>query len=361
MPLETAFREIASILQPVEVVAPDPSWVPPPEDEPTYAGTPWTVKNLFELKNARKVLVEGNLLEHNWRAAQVGYAVLFKSTNQSGRCDWCVVEDVTFEYNIIRNVAAVFNLLGRDGSGDSELMRRITSIGQAYALADLAMRQERPRCRLSWATGMLEFRSEPLERVIAEVDRYTPLKIEIRDPQLRALPVSGRFRVGDTQAVFDALENGFGATAVREGDVVIITLGYASTFVAGFLGAERGLKRLALIAAAEVEADPGPAVRPHTSVAEAKDVAGHHGTDWVVVVDEERRLQGLAWLSEVDGVRSVGDAPLHAPPLSIRANDSLRTALDAMVTSHTGVAVRIGPEGTYEGILTQEILTREIV
>jgi len=77
--------------------------------------------------------------------------------------------------------------------------------------------------RLSWTTGMLEFRGEPLEQVIAEVGRYTSMKIEIRDPQLRALPVGGRFRVGETQALFDALENGFGATVVREGDVVIIT------------------------------------------------------------------------------------------------------------------------------------------
>src|SRR5207302_2038114 len=31
---------------------------------PEYAGIHWTVKNLFELKNARRVLVEGNLFEH---------------------------------------------------------------------------------------------------------------------------------------------------------------------------------------------------------------------------------------------------------------------------------------------------------
>jgi hypothetical protein len=31
----------------------------------TYAGRPWSVKNIFELKNARRVLAEGNLLEHN--------------------------------------------------------------------------------------------------------------------------------------------------------------------------------------------------------------------------------------------------------------------------------------------------------
>ena len=33
---------------------------------PSYAGIPWAVKNLFELKNARRVLIEGNLFENNW-------------------------------------------------------------------------------------------------------------------------------------------------------------------------------------------------------------------------------------------------------------------------------------------------------
>src|SRR5207245_7659455 len=37
---------------------------------PAYEGTPWTVKNLFELKNARRVLVESNLFERNWVHAQ---------------------------------------------------------------------------------------------------------------------------------------------------------------------------------------------------------------------------------------------------------------------------------------------------
>jgi transmembrane sensor len=77
--------------------------------------------------------------------------------------------------------------------------------------------------RLSWATGVLEFDGEPLEKVVEEVSRYTPLRIEIGDPSLRQLPVGGRFRVGETQALFDVLENGFHATVTRDGDVVTIT------------------------------------------------------------------------------------------------------------------------------------------
>jgi transmembrane sensor len=76
---------------------------------------------------------------------------------------------------------------------------------------------------LSWTSGVLEFDGEPLKDVIAEVSRYTSLQIEVKDPSLRELPVAGRFRVGDTQALFDVIEAGFGASIVRDGNVVTIT------------------------------------------------------------------------------------------------------------------------------------------
>jgi hypothetical protein len=94
-------------------------------DHPSYEGTPWAVKNLFELKNARRVLVEGNLLEHNWPHAQNGFAILFTPRNQEGRAPWSVVEDVTFRNNVIRSVAAGFNILGRDDNEESQQTRRI--------------------------------------------------------------------------------------------------------------------------------------------------------------------------------------------------------------------------------------------
>lgn len=82
--------------------------------DPSYGGTPWVVKNLFELKNARRVLVEGNLFENNWRSHQAGYAVLFTVRNQDGTAPWSTVEDVTFEKNTVRNVSYGVNVLGMD-------------------------------------------------------------------------------------------------------------------------------------------------------------------------------------------------------------------------------------------------------
>jgi len=83
-----------------------------------WRGSEWMVKNLFELKNARRVLVDGNILEYSWAANQVGDAILIKSTNQAntGRpgCDWCLSEDVTIRNNIVRHVAGGLRLSGRD-------------------------------------------------------------------------------------------------------------------------------------------------------------------------------------------------------------------------------------------------------
>jgi hypothetical protein len=63
------------------------------------------VKNAFELKNARRVLVEGNVFENVWESGQDGTAILLKSANQEGNCRWCVTEYVTFRRNIVRNAA----------------------------------------------------------------------------------------------------------------------------------------------------------------------------------------------------------------------------------------------------------------
>lgn len=71
---------------------------------PEWKGV-WSVKNLLEIKIGQRVLVEGNVFENCWLDAQTGFALLFKSTNQSGRAPWSQTSDVTVRHNIIRNAA----------------------------------------------------------------------------------------------------------------------------------------------------------------------------------------------------------------------------------------------------------------
>jgi hypothetical protein len=91
----------------------------------TFEGTEWAVKNLLELKNARRVLIDGNLIEYNWPQAQNGFAILFTVRNQDGNAPWSTIEDVTFSNNLVRHVAAGINILGRDDNYPSQQVRRI--------------------------------------------------------------------------------------------------------------------------------------------------------------------------------------------------------------------------------------------
>jgi hypothetical protein len=85
----------------------------------------WTVKNLFELKNARRVLVEGNVFENTWVASQTGFAILFTTRNQGGKAPWSIVEDVTFRSNVVRHAGGAFSISGYDDERPSEQTRRL--------------------------------------------------------------------------------------------------------------------------------------------------------------------------------------------------------------------------------------------
>ena len=75
------------------------------------SGKPFIVKNLFELKNAQRVLLEGNVMENSWGGfSQTGFAVLLMAKNQGGKCPACRVTDVTVRYNRIAHTASGFQI-----------------------------------------------------------------------------------------------------------------------------------------------------------------------------------------------------------------------------------------------------------
>jgi PKD repeat protein len=90
-----------------------------------YAGYHWSVKNLLELKNAQRLLIEGNRFENNWADAQTGYGLLFKSVNQDGTAPWCTSQDIDFKNNIVRHMGAAINIQGRDTNNLSGQTKRI--------------------------------------------------------------------------------------------------------------------------------------------------------------------------------------------------------------------------------------------
>jgi hypothetical protein len=84
------------------------------EELPTSDGTRHAVKNTFELKNAREVLLEGNIFEHSWAQAQTGFVMTFTPANTYGSNPSTVLRDVEVRYNIIRGGGGGFQVTARD-------------------------------------------------------------------------------------------------------------------------------------------------------------------------------------------------------------------------------------------------------
>jgi transmembrane sensor len=69
------------------------------------------------------------------------------------------------------------------------------------------------RRRLAWRQGELIYTGQPLGEVLADVSRYSDIKIELADPALENLAVGGAFRTDQIAAIFAALETNFAVHA----------------------------------------------------------------------------------------------------------------------------------------------------
>lgn len=88
--------------------------------------------------------------------------------------------------------------------GDHELVN-----GKSYRPIDeiTTLAQQELDRQLSWrGGGYLVFAGDPLSHVVDEVSRYTPVTIDIADSKLRDLRIGGRFKVGELDAMLDALK-----------------------------------------------------------------------------------------------------------------------------------------------------------
>ena len=102
------------------------------------------VKNLFELKNARRVLFEANYLENCWPGfSQVGPAILLTPRNTAKKalglvmCPDCAVTDVTIRYVWIRKVNQVLQIanildLVKPSPGNSYSIHDVVAEGLRY-------------------------------------------------------------------------------------------------------------------------------------------------------------------------------------------------------------------------------------
>ena len=128
----------------------------------------------------------------------------------------------------------------------------------------------------------------------------------------------------------------------------------ASPFVADFVGADRGLKRLSVTPIVEHDLEQPPVVRLDDTLAEARRRLGEKAARWAVVLDESGHLHG--WLGR-DRSEGEGRVQERARRMDawVPADASLKSAFAEMLTQDAGwIAVLDGDR--YLGVLTPESL-----
>lgn len=77
--------------------------------------------------------------------------------------------------------------------------------------------------RLSWKRGKLVFRGKPLSEVLLEIERYTQVKIEMADDELKPTLIAGIFQAGDVEGLLVSLEENFdiGHTWMRPNHILL--------------------------------------------------------------------------------------------------------------------------------------------
>jgi len=88
----------------------------------TWKQNKFTVKTLFELKNAKGVRFTNNYLANNWE----GSAFRITVRNQDGGAPFSTIEDVEISGNIIVGAGEGINILGSDDTYPSQMLKRLT-------------------------------------------------------------------------------------------------------------------------------------------------------------------------------------------------------------------------------------------
>jgi osmoprotectant transport system ATP-binding protein len=130
----------------------------------------------------------------------------------------------------------------------------------------------------------------------------------------------------------------------------------ANEFVARFVGADRSLKRLALVAVADAPLAEIHVVRVGESVRAARERLAAGGAAHLLLLDEGNRPLGWLAAASLGGDDAVGREAVSAPAAVLPAGLALRAALAHVLESPVPTGVVVDAEGRYRGGLTLEAI-----
>jgi transmembrane sensor len=115
-----------------------------------------------------------------------------------------------------------------DGREDDSLVQLVAQVeaGQAVAYAGDGGLQTLPAAEASlatsWLGGRRQYRNEPLQYVLADVDRYTGRRIEVADAETGALKFTGTLNLENSDAWLKGLSIALPVTVTQKADGTLL-------------------------------------------------------------------------------------------------------------------------------------------
>jgi osmoprotectant transport system ATP-binding protein len=268
---------------------------------------------------------------------------------------------------IAQNIAAVPQLLGwkkeRTQARTSELLELIgldPELGERYPAQLSGGQQQRVGVARALAADPLVMLMDEPFGAIDPINRerlqneFLRLQAQVRKTVLFVThDIDEAIKMGDRIAIMR--EHGRVEQYATPAEVLMAP---ATEFVEDFVGADRALKRLALMRVSDIDLWEAPLAHVGQPTSELRALLAHTEVEvpYPLLVDSERRP--LGWLSERDlraeTVPSRPDSPLG--PLLDR-DDVMRDALADLLQGEAQYAAVVDHEGRIDGVLSVEIIS----
>ena len=166
-----------------------------------------------------------------------------------------------------------------------------------------------------------------------------------------------------THDIDEAIKMGDRVAVMREGGHLAqyatpaeLLMAPADGFVEDFVGADRALKRLALMRVSDIDLWQAPLAYVGQPTAEVRVKLDGAEVPYALAVDSERRP--LGWLSEADlRGETVPERPDTSPDPVLDERDVMRDALSDLLQAETRYAPVVDGDGRIAGVLSVEIIS----
>jgi osmoprotectant transport system ATP-binding protein len=166
-----------------------------------------------------------------------------------------------------------------------------------------------------------------------------------------------------THDIDEAIKMGDRVAVLREGGRLAqyatpaeLLMAPADGFVEDFVGADRALKRLALMRVADIDLWEAPLAYIGQATSEVRAKLPGAEVPYALVIDPERRPVG--WLSDEDLARETVPAkPDTSPDPILELDDVMRDALSDLLQAETRYAPVVDGNGRLAGVLSVEIVS----